>query len=147
MMRRLPVIAAFALLVTALTGTAQASCIVTATPVDFGNYSPFLNTPQDSVGQVSVNCTETGGYTVAISPGIHGGGSFANRRLSNGGTQLAYQLYTDKNRRTIWGDGTGGSAVVSRPKSDTIPVYGRIPARQSVSAGAFSDTIVVTIAY
>ena len=51
---------------------------------------------------------------------------------------------------SIWGDGTGGSShygpVVPPPAlSVTVIVYGRIPARQNRSSGAYIDTITATI--
>lgn len=125
----------------------HAACTVAVTPVDFGTYSPFLSAPRDSTGQVTVNCTESESYVVAMNAGVHAGGTFANRRLSNGETYLSYQLYTDATRTTVWGDGSGGSVTVARAGSMPIALYGRIAPRQSVSAGAFSDTILVTIAY
>lgn len=143
---RLPACLVFFLL-PLLAGAAQAACTVAVTPVDFGSYSPFLNAPSDSMGQVTVNCTEAQTYMVGMNAGLHAGGAFTGRRLSNGDTYLAYQLYTDAAHTTIWGDGSGGSATVSRASSDVIALYGRIPAHQSVSAGTFNDTILITITY
>ncbi len=122
------------------------TCTVSVTPVNFGNYSPFA-AALDSTGQVSVNCTGVASYTVTMNAGIHGGGSFVGRRMSNGQSALSYQLYSDAARTMVWGDGSGGSTSVSAPSSGALTVYGRVPARQNVSAGAYSDTILVTIDY
>lgn len=123
------------------------TCTVAVTPVNFGTYSPFDTTPLTSTGQVRVNCEGSGGYSVALNAGANSGGSFAGRSLGNGQSKLSYQLYSDPARTQIWGDGSGGSAAVPISGSGTLTIYGRIPARQSVSAGAYGDTILVTIAY
>lgn len=139
------VVAALAAQTAAAAG--QTACTATVTPVSFGAYSPFLNTPLDSTGQVNVTCSEASGYSVAMNAGVNAGGNFANRRMSNGDTFLSYQLYTDSTRSTIWGDGSGGSMAVSQASPGISTVYARLPARQSVSAGTFTDTILVTITY
>jgi spore coat protein U-like protein len=50
---------------------------------------------------------------------------------------------------TIWGDGGGSSSVQTALVAKDMPwnatLFGRIPARQNVSAGSYSDTITVTI--
>jgi len=126
---------------------AQTACTVSATPVSFGNYSPYAASPLDSTGQVTVSCTQDSSYTITMNAGIHAGGNFTGRRMSNGQSYLAYQLYSDSTRTTIWGDGSGGSASQFFANAGTATVYGRIPPRQTVSAGTFTDTILVTISY
>ena len=55
---------------------------------------------------------------------------------------------------TVWGDGTGGSSKLTDgyllgliTVIKTYTVYGRIPARQNIPAGAYADTITVTVNY
>ncbi|EQB03637.1 hypothetical protein L286_11465 [Sphingobium sp. HDIP04] len=106
-------------------------------------------------GTVQVNCTLllalAGSFTVDLSAG--GSGAFSQRRLRRGTDSLAYNLYTDAARTQIWGDGTGGSTRVTRNFAallnftDTMTVYARLPARQNVSAGSYSDTMIVTVTY
>ena len=64
--------------------------------------------------------------------------------------EVAYNIYLDNNRRTIWGDGTGGTSVYSKNTSadnavQTVPVYGRMPAGQHATGGAYADMVVITI--
>jgi len=70
--------------------------------------------------------------------------------MLNGASTLNYNLYLDAARTTIWGDGTGGTQnfFVRNPTNNqdvSIPLYGRIPAGQSTSAGNYSNTLTVTI--
>lgn len=121
------------------------TCSVSASGVNFGSYDVFSNVSSDGAGSVSVSCDEAASYSIAISAG---NGSYASRWMASGAHQLAYNLYRDASRTTIWGDGTGGSAVVSGSGSGaTHTVYGRIPSRQNVYAGSYSDNIVVIVTY
>lgn len=129
-------------------GFAQAACSVNPTPVTFGIYSPFNVAPTDTAGTLRVSCdTVTVGYTVLLSAGS--AGSYSPRGLSGGGYTLFYNLYADALRTVVWGDGSGGTTTVSGafalPGAIDHTVYGRVPARQNVGAGAYTDTITVTI--
>ncbi|AWV05399.1 SCPU domain-containing protein (plasmid) [Burkholderia sp. JP2-270] len=133
----------------------HAACTVSASGLAFGVYNPNSAAPTDSIGTVTLSCTSasgTGGYTIELDAG--GGGSYAGRRMSSGVSILPYQLYSDAAHSQIWGNGTGGSSVVTG--TDNIPqaggtstyqVYGRIVARQAVSPGAYTDVVVVTVTY
>jgi spore coat protein U-like protein len=128
---------------------AQPQCVVTAVPVDFGVYRQISAIPADSNGTIAIHCRFFGPYSIAInSPGT---GNFTGRHMSRSGSQLFYQLYTDAARRTVWGDGTGGSATVSGfcagSCDNNHSVYGRLPPRQSVAPGTYTDTVVVTVVF
>jgi len=138
-----------------------ARCSASTTSVNFGGYDVFAATDDTSTGTVSVGCVREGAdppalvvvYTVAAGTGSSN--SFAGRTLRSGTAALAYNLYTVSNYTTIWGNGTSGATarfsgavVVNQGNDDrtrTHTVYGRIPARQDVAAGAYSDSIVVTV--
>ena len=128
---------------------ATAQCMIAALPVTFGVYQPFSAMPVDSNGSIAIRCHAFGPYSIAINPSVTG--NFAGRHMSRAGSQLSYQLYTDAARRTVWGDGTGGSAIVagfcSGSCNNDHPVYGRIPPRQSATPGTYVDTITVTIVF
>jgi spore coat protein U-like protein len=126
-------------------GAVQPSCTVSATPVTFGIYVPTSASPTDSTGTVTVDCAWSTGYAVALSTGASG--SYASRQMRHGGARLAYQLYADAARTTVWGNGSGGTIVEHGDCDHSFPVYGRIPARQLVTPGAYLDTIVVTVTF
>jgi spore coat protein U-like protein len=144
--------------------THAASCTVTATSVAFGVYASPGGVQTDSSGTVTVTCTPDfillackTPYTVSLSQG--GAASYAPRKLASGANTLNYNLYTNAARSTVWGDGSGGSSTVVGTVSTSIlsllclsgsnnhTVYSRIPAAQSVAAGAYADTITVTVTY
>lgn len=128
---------------------AAAACTVSATPVAFGTYDVFAATPLDSTGSVTYRC-EPRDRNITITLDAGGGGSFSARRMSGAGDTLRYNLYLDAARTTVFGDGTGGTALYSdrNPPGNrdvTVTVYGRIPAGQDVSAGIYTDVVTVTI--
>lgn len=139
---------AFALALLLAPEIARAACSVDPTSVAFGVYSPFNVASTDTAGTLRVSCdTVTVGYTVLLSAGS--AGSYSPRRLSGGGYTLSYNLYADALRTVIWGDGSGGTTTVSGafalPGAVDHTVYGRVPARQNVGAGSYSDAVTVTI--
>lgn len=132
------------------------ACSVSATALSFGDYDPFSSTPNESTATVTVDCllvvALAGSFDVALSAGSSG--SFSQRTLRNASSEtLNYNLYTTTGRTTVWGDGTGGSAIVTPTFSALLAVhreltvYGRITARQNVRWGPYTDTITVTVTY
>ena len=139
-----------------------ADCTASATSVGFGVYDAAIATPDDSTGSLTVSCTYTGGGTrdvpYVVTLGSANSPSPATRWLATGSFRLYYNLYRNAARTEIWGDGTGGSFVVSgtlRPgpgvgnntRSDTYTVYGRVPAQQDAGVGDYVDTIFVTLTF
>lgn len=143
-MRCAPGLAALALLAPAM---ARAACTVTATPVAFGAYPPFSASPTNSTGTLMLHCAPAADVVIALSTG--GSGSYASRRMGNGGFHLNYQLYSNAARTTVWGDGTAGTVTVSErvTGNHSNTIYGRIPALQGVPPGSYVDTITVTVTY
>jgi len=124
---------------------AWAACTVSAAGVAFGSYDPFSGTSLDSTGNVAVTCSPAAPYTVALSPGY---AAQTGREMRSDANALAYNLFTDATRSSVWGDGTGLTSTVSGSgTAGGHPIYGRIPARQNVAAGSYSDTIIVTISF
>ncbi|HEV2271322.1 MAG TPA: spore coat U domain-containing protein [Steroidobacteraceae bacterium] len=122
-----------------------AACSVTVVNVGFGGYDVFQQQDTETTGSVNVTCDSSASYAISLSAGF---GTFAARAMSNGSQQLDYNLFTDPQRLTIWGDGTSGTVTVSATGTGgTYTVYGMIPALQNVPAGSYSDTITVTVTY
>ncbi len=132
-------------------------CRVQATGVIFGNYDIFLNTPLDSTGSISVECSANvpkATLTLGTSPNS---GSFNPRKMRrSGGTDLLdYNIYIDASRTTIFGNGTSGTSwiILERPHfggkpqpwSQTVTIYGRIPPGQDLSVGNYNDILTVTL--
>lgn len=126
-----------------LPATAFAQCSVNAVGVSFGSYDPFSDQNLDGTGSVSVACGPPTPYSISLGAG---GGTYLSRSMSSGAYVLAYNLYTDATRTTVWGDGTASTAVLqgsASPGSHTV--YGRIPGRQNARAGIYTDTVTVIV--
>ena len=70
------------------------------------------------------------------------------RQMASGADILEYNLYTDPSRLTVWGDDSAGTVTVSETASTAEKtIYGRVPGRQNVPAGTYTDVVLVTISY
>ena len=134
---------------------ATAVCSVSSLGTAFGTYDTLSGSNKDVVGSISVTCTgsigEAVSYTIALSPG---NGNFVARNMQAGSAQLQYNLYSDGARQIIWGDGTGGTSVMSdnyslpaATSTRDYMVYGDIPIQTGPPAGAYLDTVVITLMY
>ena len=134
-------------IVFAFIGQQGRACMINISGVNFGSYDVFSNASSDSTGNIDVNCPGGVGYNIALSAGS---GNYEQRIMSSGANTLNYNLYTAANREFVWGDATSGNATVSGSGIDTSVnhvVYGRIPPRQNVRAGSYSDTINLIITF
>lgn len=140
---------------------ALASCIVSATPVNFGVYDPMSATSKDNDGEVTVSCSLLLGvsllvaYTIDLSSSQSGTGSILPRTMKSGSNVLNYNLFTPTSAYgTVWGNNAGGTGRVIDGyllglggATTKYVVKGRIPQGQNVKGGSYSDNIIVTITY
>jgi spore coat protein U-like protein len=133
----------------------NANCLhQTASDIDHGVYDPLAAADDDAAGAISVACTNGTSYTVGLDVG-DGGGDYTTRTLDGACAKLNFNLYRNAGRSEVWGDGTGGSHLVSGigaglgiPQSQSHDVYSRIPKEQFLAVpGSYSSTIEVTITY
>lgn len=129
---------------------AEAACLIRSTGVSFGTYNALSPAPLDSNGSVIFRC-EGQDHNITITLDKGGAPSFNLRRMLNGREALNYNLYLDPARTVIWGDGTGGTQGYfnRNPQPNrqdiVVPIHGRIPARQNVSAGNYTNSLTVAI--
>jgi spore coat protein U-like protein len=127
------------------------ACDIAATAVAFGTVTGVDTT----TGTITLACQGAGSnnpYTVTLSTGL---GSYSQRQMRRGQSRLSYNLYTDPSHTLIWGDGSGGSHVVSGTiafrTSGTVvvplTVYGLVPNQPFPVSGPYRDTIVATVSF
>lgn len=130
---------------------AAPSCTFTGvTNVSFGAYNVYAALPNNNgVGSLTINCNNQGSATKNVTLSTGQSNSYASRIMSSGVNHLNYNLYTNSARTTVWGDGTGGSNImtVSRNGSTTLSIYGTIPAGQDASVGSYTDSITITVTF
>lgn len=116
----------------------------------FGTYDPVSANQAnslDSATTFSLRCTRGVTATITLGDGLNYGDG--TRRMNNQlGSFLKYQLYKDAGRSTVW----DGSSALNYSATNNHPVgfniYGRVPAGQGdVSAGDYSDTVVLTVTF
>ena len=140
-----------------VSATVLKTCTTSATNLTFPNYTPGTGGVA-STSTVSVNCTNKTPFTIALDGG-NSGGTIAQRQMGDGaGDLLQYNLYSDANHTTLWGDGaTGGLTVagtgagMGAGKVQNSTVYGQVldsANNQGAAArAAYQDTITVTVTY
>jgi spore coat protein U-like protein len=128
-----------------VTATVLSSCNVTATDLAFGNYDPTAGN-LDSTSTITTTCTAGTTYAIAL-----GQGQNTNRQMkhASGSDLLDYELYQPGGYTTVWGD--VGGATVAQTSTTGAPVdytvNGRVTGGQYVTAGAYSDEVLVTVTY
>ena len=149
---------AFAPAARALCVSPLCTCTASTTALVFGAHNP-LGGATDSTGSVRVSCGGVAGLLIPfrIDLGRGGAAGYAPRRLASGANTLAYNLYGDAGRTSVWGDGTGGSVSANSSvlldalgwaPMQTFTIYGRIGAGQTTAVpGSYADTISVTVTY
>ncbi|MCK8500047.1 spore coat U domain-containing protein [Myxococcus faecalis] len=132
---------------------ARAACqIRSVVGLDFANYTPTSPLPLDTVGSITYLCLlQLTPMTIDLSPGQSGTHAHRSMRGPASNT-LSYNIYVDAARLLVWGNGASGTSrygpVIPVLALDvTVPVYGRIPAQQTVPAGTYSDTLVMTMTF
>jgi spore coat protein U-like protein len=130
----------------------DSNCLVSATDLDFGTYDG--SAAKAATADLKVRCTKGLPYTVKLSTG---GGTFAQRLLSNGTDTLQYNLFTTAGFGSVWGDGSGSTVTVpgnglglSVNAEQLHVVHGSLPnsaANQDAPVGNYADTITVTVEY
>ena len=136
------------LLPVSLVVNAAATCDMTVSPLNFGNYNYLANDMQSSNGSIAVRCSgssnELISYRIKITAGSSG--DFSSRAMVSQGENLHYNIYLDPARTIVWGDGTGGSSYLTGScrtgNTCRYPVYATIlSSNNGVIVGNYTDNI------
>ena len=133
-----------------ISSLSYANCTINTPAISFAAYDFISISANDSSSQLSILCDADIPYAVKMSAGLNASGDYSQRhmRSAQDGTPLYYNLYLDAGYSQIWGDGRGFSSFYQGLSSGLpviLPLYGRIPAKQIVSPGVYTDTVVITI--
>jgi spore coat protein U-like protein len=131
-----------------VSATNATNCSLNASTLNFGSVG-VLQSAVDATGSVTVTCTSALPYTIALDGGQSGAANPTQRVMSQASQHIIYGLYQDSARAQPWGDtaGTNTAAGTGSGLTQTLTVYGRVPAQATPSPGTYSDTVVVTISY
>jgi spore coat protein U-like protein len=125
-----------------------ASCLVSATGMSFGSSGP-ISSNVDATSSVTVQCTNSTPYTVALSGGNAGASDPTQRKMSKGAETITYGLYRDSARSQPWGSSSGTNTVggTGAGSNQALTVYGRVASQTTPSPGTYADSVVVTVTY
>ncbi len=135
-----------------VTTNVLSECTVSAFAINFGGYDPVVTNaaaPLDSMATISVFCTRNTAGNVTLDNGLNFSGG--NRRMKLGAAAfMAYEVYKDAPRTIVW-NAVNINSATSASKLAALGggfvAYGRIPAAQDVSAGAYTDTLQSVVNY
>ncbi|MGV2813949.1 Csu type fimbrial protein [Enterobacter cancerogenus] len=129
--------------------TVKSGCeLLSVSPMDFGSKSPVNSglLSGNATSGVTVSCPLNMTYTVAMGMGMNSDGG--GRRMCNGASCVAYNLYQDAAHTTPWNDSDLVQTQTSATgEAESLTVYGAIPPQQWPAPGTYSDTVVVTLSY
>lgn len=123
-------------------------CTVTATTLNFGTVG-LLTAAINGTSTLGVQCSNGTPYNVGLDAGQNGGGNINARKMLLGANSIGYQLYQNSARSTVWGNTIGSNTVSGTGNGNTqsLTVYGQVPAQTTPPAGTYNDTITVTVTY
>ena len=131
----------------AVSATVAATCLISATPLGFGNYTGVVD-PASST--VTITCTNTTPYNVGLSAGLATGATVTTRKMTGpAAALLGYELFSNAGHTINWGltIGTDTVAGTGNGAAQPITVFGEIPAAEFVAPGAYADTITATVTF
>jgi len=126
--------------------TITEECTLGIGDIDFGSQG-VLDENVDADGSITVTCTNGTDYTLSLDTGSGTDASEVTRFMTGAGGTIAYSLYKDVGRSTLWGTGENAFSGIGTGAAVPIPVYGRVPLQNTPAAGEYSDTVTVTLAY
>lgn len=126
----------------------NAACSISSANFAFGGYSIFADWDKESSSGIYISCNSTTSITIKLSSG--NSGNYASRYMLQGTSKLYYNVYIDSGKLSIFGDGTSGTSFYTGTAGKTttyIPVFGRIPAKQQIPMGQYTDTLTVQLVF
>jgi len=112
-----------------------------------GANNDLLPRNDNATSALAVQCTSGTAYNVGLDPGQASGATVTTRQMMNGSNTLNYALYADNGRTMNWGNTIGTDTVAGTGSGATqsLTVYGQIPAGQNPVPGLYTDTITATL--
>jgi spore coat protein U-like protein len=132
-----------------VTANVDSSCVIEATDLNFGAYSP-VGPALDGQSQLLLLCTSSAQWNVGLDQGTAAGATVTTRQMTGPAPSLlSYSLFSDAARTINWGNTVGTDTVsgVGTGGPQVVTIYGRVPAAQNVGVGGYQDTITATVTF
>jgi spore coat protein U-like protein len=137
------------------------TCTVGNATLVFGSYNPVSGSATTANTTITVQCSEAISattmvpYVLLLSAGASG--NTGNRQMTGTAHNLPYNVYTSASYATVWDNTVGVNGSVTLVGLLGLPLltygnssqtaYGRILAMQPVSAGAYTDALIITVTF
>ena len=147
----------------AVTAVVVSNCVIGTGALDFGLYDPLLAnaaSPRNATTNVTIACTKGSSPSITMDLGRHASAGMRYMQITTAGfgDSLRYELYQPPSPgpgsactfpgAKLWGLSPTQTFTPAQPTSRaarSFNVCGTIPAGQSVSVGAYADTVVATV--
>lgn len=131
--------------------TVTNQCTVGGGTLAFGS-TGLIDANIDATGTFTVRCNRGMVYNVSLGAGNGVGATTSVRKMTGpGGATVDYSLYTNAGRTTNWGDGniaaTPSEYTAANSAAATYTVYGRVAPQDTPPAGAYADSVLITVTY
>jgi spore coat protein U-like protein len=125
-------------------------CRLVGGKLDFGDYNPIglqATQPLDAEARFEVHCTPGAVVQVYLESGLHAMGD--RRRMVGPSTKetLEYGLFFDVGRSSAWLANAPLALQQFDQQPRRVPVFGRIPQGQDVSAGTYEDSVLIMVRF
>jgi spore coat protein U-like protein len=138
--------------------TITASCTINVATLNFGGSvagTALVAGVTNGSTTVSTTCTNGSPYAIGMDNGANA--SVGQRRMKNGANFINYNLYTDSGFANPWTTASSSTTCASANScalgtgtgsAQSTTIYGQIPTvAVAPAAGAYSDTVSMTITY
>lgn len=117
----------------------------------FPTYFSFNANTDDATAFLEITCGKKIPYDVGIDQGHGPGATVYSRLMTKSGTNntLRYNLFKNSNFTNYWGNTIGQNTLhlIGTALAQRIPVYGEIPAKQTVAPGRYSDRVIISVTF
>lgn len=132
-----------------VTLTIIADCIISANTLNFGSSQGVLAAAVNTNTTLNVTCTNTTPYNVGLNAGTGTGSTVTSRVMSGTGANTSTVAYTLKQTSggANWGNTQGTDTVsgTGTGASQSLTVYGSVPAQATPQPDAYKSTITATV--
>ncbi len=134
-----------------VTASVASVCLISNGTLAFGSYDPTSATALNASTTLTLTCTLGTPYNIGMAAGAGTGATTTLRILTSGANTLGYKLYRDSGRTLNWGNTVGTDTLAGTSSAtvltNTINVYGQIPAAEAAPTGSYTDSVTVTVTY
>ena len=134
-----------------VTASVASVCLISNGTLAFGSYDPTSGAVLNGSTTVTLTCTLGTPYKIGLDAGAGSGATVTLRKLTSGGNTLSYRLFRDASRTLNWGNTPSTDTLDATSSAgsltNTITIYGQIPASEAVPTGSYSDSVAITVTY